>query len=183
MRGGRSTRRRLLAAVGTGAVGALAGCVEGELGADEPLIGDPEAHVEVELSATADGVTIDPPIAHVVDGGAVEWTTADGEHRLAAYHPDIHGDQQRIPADVERWSGEVSPSSPFDRVFDGEAVHDYACTSHEDEGMVGTVLVGLPDPDEQPGLEPPSDEYPEAARENLEEYNERVRDVLTDAYE
>lgn len=179
----RSTRRRLLAAVGVGTTAALAGCIDEELGTEEPLIGDPEAHVEVELSADADGVDVDPPIAHVVDGGTVEWFADADEHSLAAYHPDTHGDQRRLPDDVEPWRGEVSPSAPFDRAFDGEAVHDYACTTHEGEGMVGTVLVGLPDPDEQPGLEPPSDEYPDVARERLEEYNERVRDVLTEAYE
>jgi plastocyanin len=177
------TRRKLLVAVGASAASGLAGCIDEEFGTDEPLIGDPEAHVEVELSADADGVSVDPPIAHVVNGGTVEWFADDGEHPIAAYHPNTHGDQQRVPDDVEPWCGEVSSSAPFDRVFDGEAVHDYACTTHEDEGMVGTVLVGLPDPDEQPGLEPPSDEYPDVARERLEEYNERVRDVLTEAYE
>jgi plastocyanin len=182
MSGQQSSRRRLLTTASAFFATGFAGCIDDELGEDDPLIGDPEAHVEVELSDGSDGPRLDPPIAHVVDGGTVEWVAESDTHDTTAYHPDTHGDQRRIPDDSEPWASEVTPSSPFDRVFDGEGVYDYACTIHENHGMVGTVLVGLPAPEEQPGLEPPSDEYPDAASEALEEQNERIRDVLTDAH-
>ncbi|AGB36294.1 plastocyanin/azurin family copper-binding protein [Natronococcus occultus] len=182
MNGRESTRRRLLATGGALLASGVAGCVDEELGRDEPLIGDPEPYVEVELTAENDAVSLDPPIAHVVDGGTVEWIAESGTHEVVAYHPDTHRDQRRIPDDSAPWEREVAPSSPFDRVFDGEGVYDYACRTHENRGMVGTVLVGLPAPEDQPALEPPADSYPEAASESLEEYNERVRDVLAEAH-
>lgn len=48
--------------------------------------------------------------------------------------------------------------------------------------MVGTILVGLPDPNEQPVLEPVSEAFPDAEREALEHQNERVRDVLEEGH-
>ncbi|WP_293027373.1 halocyanin [Natronococcus sp.] len=182
MSGPQSSRRRLLTAVGTLSATGLAGCVDDELGTDDPLLGDPEAHLEVELIDGTDGPRIDPPIAHLVDGGTVEWATESGAHDTTAYHPATHGNQRRIPDDTEPWASEVTPSSPFDRIFEGEGVYDYSCTAHEDRGMAGTVLVGLPAPEEQPGLEHPSEEFPDAASEALEEQNERVRDILADAH-
>lgn len=182
MSGLQSSRRRLVTAIGTLSAVGLAGCIDDELGKDDPLIGDPEAHVEVELTDENGEPRLDPPIAHLVDGGTVEWIAESGTHELVAYHPETHRDQHRIPEDSDPWEREIVPSTPFDRVFDGEGVYDYACRTHEDRGMVGTVLVGLPAPEEQPGLTHPSETYPDAASEALEEYNERVRDVLVEGH-
>lgn len=44
--------------------------------------------------------------------------------------------------------------------------------------MVGTVVVGWPDPDGQPGLTSPADDRPDAAITQLETFNDQVRDVL-----
>ncbi|MFU8867211.1 plastocyanin/azurin family copper-binding protein [Natronococcus sp.] len=178
-----SGRRRLLTAAGALFAAGVAGCIDDELGKDDPLIGDPEAHTEVELSDDDGDPRLDPPIAHVVDGGTVEWIAESGAHETASYHPETHRDQRRIPEDSEPWARELSPSNSFDRTFDGEGVYNYACTVHEAEGVVGTVLVGLPDPDEQRALEPVSRELPDAAREELEHQNDRVREVLTEAHE
>jgi plastocyanin len=182
MSGQQSSRRQLLGTAAALFATGLAGCIDEELGTDDPLIGDPEAHVEVELTDEDDEPRLDPPIAHVVDGGTVEWIAESGAHETTSYHPETHRDQGRIPEDSEPWASEVTPSNPFDRIFDGEGVYNYACSVHETEGVVGTVLVGLPDPDEQPALEPVSRELPDAAREEFEEQNERIQDVLADAH-
>ncbi|MDG5758088.1 halocyanin [Natronococcus sp. A-GB1] len=183
MSGLQSSRRRLLTAVGTLSATGIAGCIDDELGVDDPLIGDPEAHVEVELADEGGEPRLDPPIAHVVDGGTVEWIAESGVHDTTSYHPETHRDQRRTSENSEPWASEVTTSNPFDRVFDGEGVYNYACTVHEPEGLVGTVLVGLPDPDEQPALEPVSVDYPDVVREELEYQNDRIREVLTEAHE
>ena len=182
MTGQRSTRRRLLTSGSALLATGLAGCVDDELGKDDPLLGDPEPYVEVTLADGANGVRVDPPIAHLVEGGTVEWVAESGSHDTAAYHPETHGDQLRIPEDSEPWESPISPSSSFDRDFQGEGVYDYACRSHEERGMVGTILVGLPAPEEQPGLEAPSDEYPADGSDELERYNERVREFLVEGH-
>ncbi|MDG5817827.1 plastocyanin/azurin family copper-binding protein [Natronococcus sp. A-GB7] len=183
MSGLQSSRRRLVAVAGALLGTGLAGCVDDELGKDDPLIGDPEAHLEIELTDEDGEPRLDPPIAHVVDGGTVEWIAESGTHEVVAYHPETHRDQQRITEDSDPWEREVAPSSRFDRVFDGEGVYDYACRTHEDRGMVGTVLVGLPAPEEQPGLTHPSETYPDAASEALKRQNDRIREILAEAHE
>ncbi|ELY50486.1 cupredoxin domain-containing protein [Natronococcus jeotgali] len=182
MNGRGSTRRQLLAAGGAVLSAGVAGCIEGKLGGDDPLLGDPKPYLEVELIDGADGARIDPPIAHVVAGGTVEWTAESGTHEVAAYHPETHGDQRRLTDGADPWRSAVTPSSPFERVFDNEGVYDYACPTHEDRGAVGTVVVDLPAPEDEAGLERPSEAYPDAASEALEAYNERVRSVLADAH-
>ncbi|RQG94358.1 cupredoxin domain-containing protein [Natrarchaeobius chitinivorans] len=186
----RTSRRRvvatggaLLSTGGTVLASGLAGCLEEVPGDDDPQLGDPEPSVEVELTTAADDERIDPPVVHLVDGGTVEWVVGDGRHDTTAYHPATHGDQLRIPDAAEPWaSGALDDGDSVDRTFDDEGVYDYVCTRHEPEGMVGTIVVGWPDPDEQPALEAPSETYPPAAVEQLERLNERVREFLEEAH-
>ena len=44
--------------------------------------------------------------------------------------------------------------------------------------MLGTVVVGNPDPDGQPGLQPPQDSLPDEAATKIESLNERVTEAL-----
>lgn len=162
----------------------VAGCLKEEVGGSDPLLGDPAAYVKVSLSSTDSGDPVDPPIVHLAAGGTVEWVVDDGDHEVAAYHPETHGNQRRIPADVDPWTSDgLSPGDSFDRVFDTEGVFDYVSVPHEVDGAVGTVIVGWPDPDEAPGLESPSEVYSVAAVDTLERQNERVRDVLEEVHE
>ncbi|ELY58763.1 halocyanin-like protein (copper-containing protein) 2 [Natronolimnohabitans innermongolicus JCM 12255] len=183
---GRSTRRRLLKLSGVTLVSGVAGCLRGEVGAGDPDLGDPKPYVEVTFSSGRDDEHADPAVAHLVDGGTVEWVADGGkrEHAVAAYHPSTHGDQRRIPDGTEPWeSADLTDGESFDRVFDEEGVFDYVCRPHEADGAVGSIVVGWPEPDEEPGLEPPSDSYPAAAAEAIERRNERVRDVLEEVHE
>ena len=145
-------------------------------------VGDPVSEIEVEMVTNDEGQHFVPHVVHIEEGGTVEWVVESGSHDTTAYHPDTYGDQQRIPDEVEPWeSGLLSDDGEtFERTFDHEGVYDYACTPHEEDGMVGTVVVGWPDPDGQPGLQPPSEEYPDSAVEQLEKYADQIRDVLED---
>ncbi|RQG98801.1 plastocyanin/azurin family copper-binding protein [Natrarchaeobius oligotrophus] len=186
----RRSRRELLsagstlfAAGSTLLASGFAGCLEESPGADDPQLGDPEPFVEIELTTAPNGERVDPSAVHLVDGGTIEWVGGDGRHDTTAYHPATHGDQRRIPDAAEPWASDVlDDGDSFDRTFDDEGVYDYVCTRHEAVGMVGTIVVGWPDPDDQPALESPSESYPPAAVEELERLNDRVRAFLEDAH-
>jgi hypothetical protein len=45
--------------------------------------------------------------------------------------------------------------------------------------MLGTVVVGNPDSDGQPGLQPPQDSLPSEAASKIESLNERVTEALS----
>ena len=143
-------------------------------------LGSPASEIEVEMKTDEDGSHFVPHVVHVEPGGTVEWVVASDAHDTTAYHPETHGSQQRIPDDATPWESELlsEDGETFERTFDREGVYDYVCTPHEGDGMVGTVVVGWPDPDDQPGLQPPSDDLPETAAEQLERYGEQVRTAL-----
>lgn len=144
-------------------------------------LGHPEDHVEVEMVAE-DGYHFMPHLVHIEKGGTVEWIVDSGAHNTVAYHPETHSDQQRIPADGDPWESDhlSETGDTFARTFDVEGVYDYACTPHENHGMVGSIVVGWPDPENQLGLKPPSETLPEAVYEQFERYNEHAHDVLED---
>lgn len=173
-----TTRRGLL---GYGAVafsGTLAGCLEG--GGSGPELGNPEPYAEVAMTGENG---FEPAVVHVVEGGTVEWVVEDGSHDTTAYHPDGHGPQLRIPPEADPWTSDrLSGGERFDRVFEEEGVYDYACTAHEDEGMVGTVVVAWPHPDEEPALGPPAEGYSPVVADALEAVNEPVREMLEDEH-
>ncbi|QLG50699.1 plastocyanin/azurin family copper-binding protein [Natrinema halophilum] len=145
-------------------------------------VGQPVSDIEVEMISNEAGMHFGPHVVHVEPGGTVTWVLERGSHDTTAYHPETHGDQQRIPDAAEPWgSGPVSEEGDtFEQTFDVEGVYDYVCTPHERDGMVGTVLVGWPSPDDQPGLKPPAKDRPDAAIGQLERYNEQVRTTLAE---
>lgn len=143
-------------------------------------LGAPVSEIDVEMATNDEGYHFTPHVVHVESGGTVRWVLESGSHDTVAYHPDTHGEQRRLPDDADPWESETlsDEGETFERTFEVEGVYDYACTPHEDAGMVGTVVVGWPDPAEEPGLEPPADELPAEAIDQLERYNDRVREVL-----
>lgn len=142
-------------------------------------LGNPQSEITIEM-ATDDGHHYLPHVVHIETGGTVTWEVKSGSHDATAYHPETHGDQQRIPDGAEPWASDrlSEKGQTFERQFDTEGVYDYACTPHERTGMVGSIIVGWPDPAEQPGLEPPADDLPDAAVDQLKRFNEQVRKVL-----
>ncbi|ELY71083.1 plastocyanin/azurin family copper-binding protein [Natrinema versiforme] len=143
-------------------------------------IGQPVSEITVEMITNDEGKHFIPHVVHVEPGGTVEWVLKRGAHDTTAYHPDVYNGQQRIPDEAEPWASDhlSDEGATFERTFDIEGIYDYVRAPHERDGMVGTVVVGWPDPEGQPGLETPADDRPDAAVEGLERYNEQVRAVL-----
>lgn len=139
----------------------------------------------------------DPLLVHVEVGGTVQWVVETGMHNSVAYHPDNDDRLEsaaplRMPEEAEPWAsplmdrreGETTGESPaglpltYERTFETEGVYNYACTPHESYGMVGSVLVGWPDPNGQPALEASGDSLTAAARQTLELVNQQAQGVL-----
>ena len=145
---------------------------------DEELEG-PSVDAEVTMTTTESGEHFDPHIVWVETGGEVVWSNESGSHSTTAYHSE-NDDPHLVPDDGGAWdSGTLSePGAAFDHTFETEGVYHYYCAPHEESGMIGSVIVGRPDPDEQPALEEPPSEKPDAVREKLAGLNERIRSAL-----
>jgi plastocyanin len=139
----------------------------------------PGSHADVAMLTDEDGHYFAPHVVWVETGGTVTWTNESGSHTITAYHPGF--DQPlRIPDTAEPWdSGMFSEDGvTFERQFEIDGVYDYFCIPHDYRAMVGTVIVGDPDPHDQPGLAEPQEELPEEARELFEKLNAQVHDAL-----
>ena len=66
----------------------------------------------------------------------------------------------------------------FEHTFEVGGVYDYFCIPHEYRGMVGSVIVGHPKPQEQPGLTPPQASLPADAQAVIERLNEQTTTTL-----
>ncbi|SDR42358.1 cupredoxin domain-containing protein [Natronobacterium texcoconense] len=184
------TRRRLLQTTAAGTTLALAGCLSrpsDDRSDDEDdgtgELGSPTGGAEVVTTSTP-YPQFDPWLVHVTVGGTVTWINEDGRHDVTSYHPDTHG-PQRIPDEAEPWASDQlsREGDSFERTFDREGVYDYAdtrhvCTSHEHVGAVGRVVVGWPDPDDEPALEEPQPALPTQAQNAFETLNEETRPVI-----
>ena len=169
----------------------------------EHTLGHPEEHIEVAMESTDDAHHFVPHAVHIEQGGTVTWILDTGVHDTVAYHPENasilpSATEQRIPDGIDPWASDVygTAGETFEMTFEEEGIYDYTCTitghghrggghhgghqSHESTGMVGRVIVGDPDldSDEQPAMRPPSGELPEAARHELEQFNDQTRDAL-----
>ncbi|MFD1564138.1 plastocyanin/azurin family copper-binding protein [Haloarchaeobius amylolyticus] len=174
-------------------------------------LGHPEPHVDVAMESADDAHHFVPHVVHVETGGTVTWTLESGAHDTVAYHPDNadllpSAAERRIPGGVRPWASDLyrTAGETFERSFEAAGIYDYVCTvvehghgpergqgpyghhrTHESTGMVGRVIVGWPDldPDDQPALRSPADRLPDAARHELEGFNDRTRTLLEDGDE
>lgn len=128
---------------------------------------------------TDDGHHFVPRVVWIESGGTVTWTNESGSHTATSYHPEFDT-PRRIPDGADAWnSGMFSESgATFEHTFDEAGVYDYFCVPHHHRAMVGSVVVGRPDPDAQPGLVTPQDDLPAEARELLSELNDHVTAAL-----
>jgi plastocyanin len=193
------SRRRALAATAGAATAALAGCLgDGIVGGDggatpeEPPedageLGTPAASLTVTISSTP-WPEFAPQIIHVEPGATVEWVVETGRHDVTGYHEDRHP-PHRTPEGVDAWGSDylTGPGSNYEHTFETEGVYDYVdrqevCVSHEVAGNVGRVVVGWPDPDDEPAMEPLTDEQraelPSQVVNAFEMFDEKTRPVL-----
>lgn len=137
----------------------------------------PVEHAEV-TAVTDDGHHFLPHLVWVKRGGSVTWVNESGTHTVTVYHPD-NGKPRRAPTGAAAWdSGSLTEGEHFEHTFDTAGVYDYFCAPHEHGGMVGSVLVGHPDPHEQPGLSDPSNELPSEAAQVITSLNEQTNKAL-----
>jgi plastocyanin len=196
------SRRDVLATTAGTATAALAGCLgigpdSGESDPEE-LPSTESAEDAGELGTPAETVTVtitsepwpefNPQIVHIGVGGTVEWLVETGRHDVTGYHEDNHP-PHRTPDGVEPWGSDylTGPGSSYERTFEVEGVYDYVdrqqvCISHEVAGNVGRVVVGWPDPDEEPAMQPlteaEAEEVPPQVKSAFEEFEEKTRPVL-----
>lgn len=147
---------------------------------DEGLPDAPSHTAEVALQTEETQQHYDPHIVWIEEGGTVTWENESGQHNAVAYHPDNGDKPLRMPEGAEPWSTELlaDGGETATHTFSTEGVYDYYCTPHEYVGMVGTVIVGEPDPHDQPGLEDPQSSLPEGARTELAKLGEQVNEIL-----
>ncbi|CAI48891.1 halocyanin [Natronomonas pharaonis DSM 2160] len=196
------TRRTVVRTAAAAAGLAVAGCLDSE--PDEAPEEAPEKAPDDrptnagELGTPTDEMTVlihsqpwpefEPQIIHVTPGTTVEWLVETGRHDVTAYHGDNHP-PHRVPEETEPWASDhlPGPGATYERTFDTEGVYDYVdtqevCISHEIAGNVGRVVVGWPDPDAEPALEPLSEaaraDLPSQVVNALEMFNEETRPVL-----
>lgn len=116
-----------------------------------------------------------PDVAWVEPGGEVTWRNADDADRH-----DTVSIADRIPDAADGWgSDKLDRGDSFTHTFPREGVYDYVCTPHR-TWMYGTVVVGTPDPESEPGLAEPGDDDA-LAPSVLESLNRATENLLRNA--
>lgn len=196
----RRTRRRFLTGASVVATIGLAGCIGGaNLGQDNEdqngnttestgdghadahgsSLDSPSASATVSMETSDDGSHFDPHVVWVEQGGTVTWELGSGSHTTTAY-AEGNDVPQRIPDSANAWdSGTLSEQGKtFEHTFETVGIYDYFCVPHEAMGMLGTVIVGDPDPEGQPSLQSPQDSLPSEAKQKIESLNQSVTETL-----
>ena len=147
----------------------------------DEAVGAPSDTAEVNMITEDGDYHFEPHVVRVNVGGTVTWHNESGSHSTTAYHSD-NDQPQLVPDGAASWdSGIVSEQgATFEHTFETEGVYHYYCTPHETLGMIGSVIVGEPDPHEQVALEDPPADKPDQVREKLEELNGMIRTALGD---
>lgn len=151
-------------------------------GHDSALNG-PSNHAEVKMTTTSNGSHFEPHVVWVKRGGTVTWHLESGTHSTTAYHSS-NNKPQRVPDETSGWdSGTLSKNgATFEQKFETEGVCDYFCIPHESTGMLGSVIVGKPSTNGQPGLKPPQKKLPSKAQQKIKSLNKKVSKVLKDGH-
>lgn len=146
-------------------------------------VGEPRDAREVAVNTATGAETteyhFDPHVTRVTVGGTVTWRLESGTHTATAYHPG--NDQPRlVPDSTDAWdSGTLTePGQTYEHTFDTEGIYHYYCEPHEQFGMLGTVIVGEPNPERQTALQQMPADKPAEVRRKLQELNEMCRSAL-----
>ena len=201
MKDSQPTRRRFVAGAGVAVAVGIAGCTgssnqesngagdqhgnqtgsggDDHSDAEGASLDGPNASATVTMATTDESSHFEPHVVWVETGGTVTWELDSGSHTTTAY-AEKTDKPQRIPDGANAWdSGTISEQGEtFEHTFETPGVYDYFCVPHEATGMLGTVVIGNPDPDGQPGLQPPQDSLADEAATKIESLNERVTEAL-----
>jgi len=104
--------------------------------------------IEIHMSNNASRVKawFEPVGLHIMPGQTVRWILDLDVHSTAAYHPKNASHSLRIPEQAAPWDSGLmtTKGSHFDVTFTVEGVYDYFCLPHENDEMVGRIIVGKP---------------------------------------
>lgn len=185
----RQSRRTFLATGGI-AVAALAGCLGG-IGATRDGGGGgrdggastrtPVESAQVGVVCSTDGSdwSFEPDLVWIEPESTVTWVSQTNcAQRVFAFHPDNDA-PLRIPEGVTSFSSDYmkKSGSTSDYTFETPGVYDYFGLQ---AGQVGTVVVGRPSSEGQPGLAEPQSSLPSATRAELSRLNDHTRAILSD---
>lgn len=120
------------------------------------------------MGGRSDGshVWFDPVGLLVQPGQAIRWLNRDrgNAHTATAYHPANFDKPGRIPSAAEPWDSDyLLPGVSFSVTLTQPGVYDYFCIPHEQAGMIGRIVVGRPQANDQRSLGADAG-LPEAAR-------------------
>lgn len=140
---------------------------------------EPSDGAEVAMETEGNEYYFEPEVTWVTPGSTVTFVNESGTHSSTAY-AEANDRPNRIPEDAEPWdSGTLTEQgAEFEHTFEVEGVYDYFCVPHETLEMLGTVIVGEPDPSGQPGLEEPSGELGDSVAQKLAQLNQAAAETL-----
>lgn len=139
----------------------------------------PSATATVSMVTSNNSTHYEPHAVWIEQSGTVTWKLSSGSHTATAYAAE-NDVPQRIPDSADAWdSGTLSEEGQtFEHTLETTGVYDYFCIPHEGTGMIGSVIVGEPDTEGQPGLQAPQDDLPSEARQKIESLNQAVTEAL-----
>lgn len=123
----------------------------------------------------------DPPGLSVQPGDRVVWllreNALDNGHTVTTYHPS-QDRPLRIPPAATPWNSGVltETSRTYSQVFSVAGVYDYFCILHEQQGMVGRIIVG-----KASGAQPTEQGLPAAAQSSIPTLDE-LTSAVGDAF-
>ena len=140
---------------------------------------EPSDQAEVAMITRDSSHHFEPHVVWITPSSTVTWTLESGTHTTTAYHP---GNEKplRVPEGTAAWDSGVlaAQGDTFEHSFDTEGIYDYFCIPHEATGMLGSVIVGRPEPRGQPALEPPQQDLPQGTQQKITDLNETVTNIL-----
>lgn len=134
--------------------------------------------IEMRGSARGERVWFNPQGLLVDPGTTLRFLNHDNgnSHTSTAYDPAILGRQRRIPVGATPWNSDfLLPDQQFDVTLTLPGVYDFYCQPHEHAGMVGRIVVGLPD--QMPGWQGPAPDSGDLPPEALAAFP-KVEDIL-----
>jgi len=104
-----------------------------------------------------------PQEARIKQGEAVRWNNAGQETHTVTADPARAQERANVqlPEGAKTFdSGEIEPGGSFVHTFDTPGTYRYICVLHEDQNMVGTVIVEPAEPEQAPAEQAPAEEAP-----------------------
>jgi len=135
---------------------------------------------QANLEVTIVSNRFSPQIDQIQPGGTVRFVCQDGSHTATLYHPDNGGSlPRRAPSGAASFaSGFLEEGDTFEVTLDEPGVYDYFCRPHQDDGMVGSIVVGDNADPNQAGLSNPSGVPAAGAAGTLRRLNDQARNIL-----